>query len=233
MANKVGYQGLIYYGTAGTTASTLLTNVEDLNYDTEQERVETTTRGDSTAIPKKVEDVVALGCTITWSMFNKTTDNELIALIAAARTGTAVALRTKSWASGLGFDGGLGGEQVRFASDDDLEWFAFHQREVARHAVDPGADELLLLRVVTVVAGTVIRHAAELAVELREHPELADGRDRLARRRRHRLRGRIVEVRDRSLPVAEPGQELLVLLSGLRHLHFLQRRDERGREQRA
>ena len=105
MANKSGYQGLLYYGTAGTTASTLLTNVEDLNYDTEQERVETTTRGDGTAIPKKVEDVVALGCTITWSMFNKTTDNELIALIAAARTGTAVALRTKSWASGLGFDG--------------------------------------------------------------------------------------------------------------------------------
>jgi len=105
MANKSGYQGLLYHGTAGTTAATLITNCEDLNYDTEQEKVETTTRGDGTAIPKKVEDVVALGATITWSMFLKTTDTSLTTLVAAARTGTAVAIRTKSYDTGLGFDG--------------------------------------------------------------------------------------------------------------------------------
>ena len=105
MANKSGYQGLIYYGTAGSQAATLLTNVEDLQYDTEPEKVETTTRGDSTTVPIKVEDVVALGVSITWSMFLKTTDTSLTALVAAARTGAAVALRTKSYSSGLGFDG--------------------------------------------------------------------------------------------------------------------------------
>lgn len=105
MANKSGYQGLIYYGTAGSQAATLLTNVEDLQYDTEPEKVENTTRGDGTTVPIKVEDVVALAATITWSMFLKTTDTALTALVAAARTGAAVALRTKSYSSGLGFDG--------------------------------------------------------------------------------------------------------------------------------
>jgi hypothetical protein len=49
--------------------------------------------------------VVALKPTITWSMLLKTGDTTLTALLAAARTGAAVALRTKSYTSGLGFDG--------------------------------------------------------------------------------------------------------------------------------
>lgn len=105
MANKSGYQGQIYYGTAGSQAGTLLTNVEDLQYDTEPEKVETQGRGDGNSVPIKCEDVVSIGATITWAMFLKTTDTALTALVAAARTGAAVALRTKSYSSGLGFDG--------------------------------------------------------------------------------------------------------------------------------
>lgn len=105
MAKKSGYQGILYYGAAGSTAATQLTNVEDLNYDTQPEKVETTTRGDGSSVPIKTEDVVAIDATITWSMLLDTSDTSLTALVAAARTGAAVALRTKSYSSGLGFDG--------------------------------------------------------------------------------------------------------------------------------
>lgn len=105
MAKKKGYEGILYYGTAGTTAATQLTNCEDLNYDTEPELVETTVRGSGSSVPIKVEDAVAMSATITWSMLHDVTDTALIALLAAARTGAAVALRTKSYSSGLGFDG--------------------------------------------------------------------------------------------------------------------------------
>lgn len=105
MPTRAGYEGLLYYGTAGSTAATLLTNVEDLNYDTQPDKAETTIRGDGTAAPIKTDKVVAIGATITWSMLNKTTDTNLIALIAAARTGAIVALRTRAASTLLGYDG--------------------------------------------------------------------------------------------------------------------------------
>lgn len=105
MAKKRGYEGQLYYGTAGSTATNQLLNVEDLSYQTEPELIETTVRGLGTSVPVKVEDSVALAATITWSMLLDATDTHLTALIAASRTGAAVALRTKSYSSGLGFDG--------------------------------------------------------------------------------------------------------------------------------
>jgi hypothetical protein len=102
---KSGYEGILYYGAAGSTGSEQVTNCEDLNYDTEPERVETTVRGAGTSPPIVTSKVVALKPTITWSMLLKTGDTTLTALLAAARTGAAVALRTKSYSSGLGFDG--------------------------------------------------------------------------------------------------------------------------------
>src|SRR5207237_762434 len=105
MPTRMGYEGLVYYGTAGATAATPLTNVEDLNYDTELEKVEITTRGNGTALPKKSEKPVCVGATVTWSMFMQTGDAALTALIAAARTGASVALRTRAHSTGTGFDG--------------------------------------------------------------------------------------------------------------------------------
>lgn len=102
---KSGYEGQLFYGTAGSTAGTQVTNCEDLNYDSEPTKAEQTVRGLGTSVPIVVEKTVAIKPTITWSMFMKTGDTTLTALVAAARTGAAVALRTKSYASGLGFDG--------------------------------------------------------------------------------------------------------------------------------
>lgn len=100
-----GYQGQLFYGTAGATAATQVTNCEDLNYDNEAERASTTVRGTGATPPINTSKVVALSAVITWSMLMKSDDATLTALLAAQRTGAAVALRTKSYASGTGFDG--------------------------------------------------------------------------------------------------------------------------------
>lgn len=100
-----GFEGQLFYGTAGSTASTQITNCEDLDYDIDPEKAETTERGAGTNVPIKTERVVALGVTITWKMYNKPADTTLAALRAAASTGAAVALRTKSYSSGTGYDG--------------------------------------------------------------------------------------------------------------------------------
>ncbi len=105
MATKQGYEGQLFVGTAGSTAASQVTNCEDLSYDNDLEKVETTVRGAGTSIPLKSEDPVCLGATITWSMFEKTTDTLLTSILAAARTGALLAIRTKSYSSGTGFDG--------------------------------------------------------------------------------------------------------------------------------
>jgi hypothetical protein len=104
MASKSGYQGQLLYGTAGSTATNPVLNCTDLDDSTEPEKVETTVRGDSSSVPLVTEDVVALKKTVTWTMILKTSDSALAAFLVAAETGAAVALRTKSWASGTGTD---------------------------------------------------------------------------------------------------------------------------------
>lgn len=103
---SAGYKGILYYGTAGSTASTQVTNCVDLNYDTGLTKVSTMTRGDGSGPPTNYEEPVSRNATITWSMLQKTGDSTLTALLAAARVGdVAVALRTRSYSSGTGFDG--------------------------------------------------------------------------------------------------------------------------------
>lgn len=102
---RMGWEDQLYYGAAGSTAATQVTNCEDLDYNLDPEKGETTVRGAGTSIPIVTEKVTALKPTITWKMLNKPNDTTLAALIAAAKTGAAVALRTKSYSSGLGFDG--------------------------------------------------------------------------------------------------------------------------------
>jgi hypothetical protein len=107
MADKayMGYETQLFYGTAGATAATQITNSVDVNYNMDPERGDTTTRGTGLTPPIITSRVTGLKPTITWRMLNKPADATLAALIAAAKTGAPVALRTKSYASGLGFDG--------------------------------------------------------------------------------------------------------------------------------
>jgi hypothetical protein len=102
---KMGFEGKLYYGSAGSTATNELTNTRDINYNLDTEKGDTTTRGAGTSPPKKTERVTALGITIEFTMLNKTDDTYLEALKVAAYAGTPVALRTKDYSSGKGFDG--------------------------------------------------------------------------------------------------------------------------------
>lgn len=101
-----GYKGILYYGTAGSTAATQVTNCIDLNYDTTVTKVSTMTRGDGSGPPIAYEEPVSRANVITWSMLHKASDTTLTALRAAARVGdVAVALRLKSDSTGTGPDG--------------------------------------------------------------------------------------------------------------------------------
>lgn len=104
-ATRMGYEGQLFYGTAGSTAGTLVTNCVDLDYDTSVTRGNTTVRGAGTSPPVGTSRVTGIKPMLTWKMLNKPADATLAALIAAARTGAAVALRTKSYSAGTGFDG--------------------------------------------------------------------------------------------------------------------------------
>ena len=122
MPTKMGFEGKIYYGEAGSEAATEITNSLDISYSIDADKASTTTRGAGISPPVKTERVVAIGLTIEWTMLNKTDDATLTALRTAAAAGTPVAIRTKDNAAGKGFDGDvtltqkdgmpLGGEQT-------------------------------------------------------------------------------------------------------------------------
>lgn len=123
MANKkMGFEGLAYYGTAGSTATNLLTNCRDISENLEVEKGDTTVRGDSTVPPMGTEIVTKRTKSIELTMVNDETDTYLEAIRVAANLGNPFALRTKDYSSGKGFDGDvtaalseprpLAGEQV-------------------------------------------------------------------------------------------------------------------------
>lgn len=94
----------MYYGTAGSTAATLLENTRDITITYDVERGDTTVRGDSSAAPVKTADVTARMANIEFAMINDITDVSFAALKTAAAAGTGVALRGKDYASGKGPD---------------------------------------------------------------------------------------------------------------------------------
>lgn len=101
----MGFEGEIYYGAAGSTASTKLTNSRDINYNLDPEKGDTTERGDGSAPPIVTERVAARVVSIDWTMLNKVGDTSLEALRVAAYAGLPVALRLKDYDSGKGYDG--------------------------------------------------------------------------------------------------------------------------------
>ena len=100
-----GYEGRIYYGVAGAEATTLIPNTTDHDESWDPETAETTDRGDGTDVPIVTEDVVAMKVQITFKMRKKRGDATQLALRAAAKSGTPVAIRTKDIPGGVGFNG--------------------------------------------------------------------------------------------------------------------------------
>lgn len=108
MAKKrAGWERILYRGTAGSTAATQVTpNVTDVDLGGGSEFNTTTTRGDGSALPKITEQVVALKAEPKFTMIYKDGDAHMVAFLAAARTGAAVALKIVRYSGGeTEFDG--------------------------------------------------------------------------------------------------------------------------------
>lgn len=101
---KMGFEGKLYYGVAGATASTEITNSRDITISYGHETGETTVRGDGSSVPIETGRPVKRQIGIQWTMLLKTDDTTLSALRAAVAAGTPVALRGKDYTSGQGPD---------------------------------------------------------------------------------------------------------------------------------
>lgn len=102
---KMGFEGEIYYGTAGSTAATKITNSQDITYTLDIEEGATTVRGSGSSVPINTSRVTALTASIQWTSLVKSDDTSIEALRVAAMSGAPVAIRTKDYAAGKGFDG--------------------------------------------------------------------------------------------------------------------------------
>lgn len=102
---KMGFEGEIYYGVAGSTGATQITNSRDITISLDPERGDTTVRGSGAAAPIGTKQVTGVNWSCDWNMLEKSDDTTLAALKAAAVAGTPVALRLKDHSAGSGFDG--------------------------------------------------------------------------------------------------------------------------------
>ncbi len=101
---KMGFEGVLYHGTAGSTASTQITNARDITIADSPEYGDTSVRGDGTGPGVNSQRVVAISHTLEFNMVNKSDDTALTALRTAAAAGTPIALRGKDYSSGKGPD---------------------------------------------------------------------------------------------------------------------------------
>ena len=102
---KMGFEGLAYHGTKGSTASTLISNRVDLTFDVDPQMAPTTVAGAGTSPPIETEGVATIKWSATLKMKSVAADAVLAALRTAAAAGGAVAIRLKDYASGKGYDG--------------------------------------------------------------------------------------------------------------------------------
>jgi len=103
--HKMGFEGLIYYGAVGSTASTQLTNTRDISISTDPEYGDTTVRGAGTSVPINTQMPTSLGWSCDFNMIEKSDDTSLAALKTAVSAGSPIALRMIDYSGGKGFDG--------------------------------------------------------------------------------------------------------------------------------
>jgi hypothetical protein len=122
MAKKMGYQGLLYYGTKGSTAATQVLRRVDATYEIDVETGSTTSAGDGLSVPINTGEATALTGNITFNMIVDDNDTALVAFRAAAATGNPIALRFIAFSGSTGLNADcvikmstgapLGGEQT-------------------------------------------------------------------------------------------------------------------------
>jgi len=101
---KMGYEGKLYVGTAGSTATNELTNSRDIHFEFDVEWCDTTVRGDGSAVPIETQRPVLRRVSLKWTMIVKSDDTNLATLRNAEYVCTPVALRTLDYSGGKGVD---------------------------------------------------------------------------------------------------------------------------------
>lgn len=101
---KMGYEGILYYGAAGSTAATQLTNAKDIKLELDPKFGDTTVRGIGSSPPVETSSVCAMVVSLELTILNDTADASVTAMKNAAGAGTPVAWRGKDFASGKGPD---------------------------------------------------------------------------------------------------------------------------------
>ena len=102
---RLGFEGRIYWGTAGSTATTEMLSATDISMTITPKKAPTTTRGAGTSAPIETERVVSISISIEFTLLNKSGETHLDTLRAAAAAGTPVSLCMKDSTAGKGFDG--------------------------------------------------------------------------------------------------------------------------------
>ena len=105
-AYSPGYKRRIFYGTAGTTAATLIEDAVDIDVTGANSRFDTTVRGDSLSVPIHTEGVDQLNRTVSFGMRYDPDDATTANLIAAEKTGAGVAIKVERASGGeVEYDG--------------------------------------------------------------------------------------------------------------------------------
>jgi hypothetical protein len=104
MAKKMGYQGLLYWGTKGSIAATLVEKRVDASFDIDVETGSTTSAGNGENVPLNTGEATALTGKVTFNMIVDSNDTALVAMRAAAATGDPIALRFVPYTGSTGLN---------------------------------------------------------------------------------------------------------------------------------
>lgn len=98
---RIGFEGKLYYGTAGSTASTELTIARDVSYKYEPTYADVSDRNSII----EYERPAMVKFTLEFEVNNEASNAFISTVRAAAAAGTAIAFRTRDYSSGYGCDG--------------------------------------------------------------------------------------------------------------------------------
>jgi len=101
MAKRMGFEGVLKWGVAGSTASTSLLIARDFSYKFENTEADVSDRSSIIALM----DVGQVKFSIEFEVNNDNSNAFISALRIAAATGAAMALATEDFATGWGVDG--------------------------------------------------------------------------------------------------------------------------------
>ena len=100
----MGFEGQLFQGTAGSTATDNLTNVKDISITYDTEKGDTTVRGTSATPPIKTEAATLRIFSVEWGMINDSSDDFLALIMTAVTDATLTAIKLKDFSSGKGPD---------------------------------------------------------------------------------------------------------------------------------